>query len=46
MTQTLVALCLVVAAAGWIGWTYMPRRLRKKLTGGKGGCGSNCHCGD
>ena len=39
MTQTLLALGLVAVATGWIGWTYLPPSLRKKMTGRCGGCG-------
>jgi len=46
MTQGFVALAMVVAAAGWLGWNALPRRLRRKWTGGKGGCGPGCSCGD
>jgi hypothetical protein len=45
MTQGLVALAAVLGAAAWLGWHALPRRLRRKLTGGKGGCGPDCSCG-
>jgi hypothetical protein len=43
MSQTVIAIGLVAAAVFWIAWTYLPRRLRKKMTGGK--CGPDCGCG-
>ncbi len=45
MTQGLIVVVVVLAAAGWLGWRALPRRLRRKLTGGKGDCGPGCNCG-
>lgn len=45
MTQNLLAAAVVLLAAAWLGWRALPSRLRRKLTGGKGGCGPGCNCG-
>ncbi|MDR3440938.1 hypothetical protein [Telmatospirillum sp.] len=46
MMQGLLVLAVVTAAALWLGWRALPRRLRQKVTGKKGGGGCGCGCGD
>lgn len=45
MTQNLIVVAVVLAAALWLGWRTLPKTVRRKLTGGKGGCGPDCNCG-
>ncbi len=50
MIQTILAYIAVAAAAGWVAWTFLPRRAlmaaAKRKSAGKGDCGSGCGCGD
>jgi hypothetical protein len=51
MVQTILAYVAVAAAAGWVGWRFLPRVARAsapkpKADAKSGDCGPDCGCGD
>lgn len=45
MIQTVLTLLVVLLAGGFLVWRLLPRPLRARITGRKGG-GCGCGCGD
>lgn len=45
--QTVLSITLLVAAVGFMAWTFGGKKLYKKATGARkqGDCGPDCKCG-
>lgn len=45
--QTVLSITLLIAAAGFMAWTFGGKKLYEKATGKKekGDCGPDCKCG-